>query len=105
MDADQNELRRTTLATVPEDQAFYVSRGDRIRSLKDLANCFEHLTEDQFRYHVNVNGPTNHPALWIRNTLHNPLLANDLMHEINLRDQQHFVKTIRDHLAWLETPY
>mgnify|MGYP003395519780 CR=1 FL=1 len=105
MDINYNELRKTTLATVPEDQAFYVSRGDRIRTLKDLANCFEHLTEDEFRYHVNPSGPTNHPALWIRNTLHNTALANDLMLDVNLRDQKHFVKTIRDHLKWLGAPY
>lgn len=102
MDFDVKQLKQTTLATVSSDKEFHVCRGDWIKNIHDLANCVESLTPEQFRSHVNANGPTNHFSLWIRETLKNPLLAQDLMFDVNLKDQKQFVKTIRDHIAWLE---
>jgi hypothetical protein len=99
---DIPKLKQTTLATVPWEKAFHVNRGDHITNIKDLANCVESLSPEQFRFHVNPNGPTNHFSVWIRDALANPHLANDLNLAANLTDQKHFVKTIRDHVAWLE---
>jgi hypothetical protein len=99
---DMHDLKRSTLATVPEDKAFWVCRGDRIRNIHDLANCIESLTLGEFHYHVNAATHTNHFAQWIESTLHNPRLAHDLNFPVNLQDQKHFVKTIRDHVRWLE---
>lgn len=99
---DVHLLKKTSLMNVPAEQAFYVCRGDRITNLHDLANCIESLTPGQFRYHVDAVTHSNHFADWIKNTLHNPLLAHDLNYAVNLNDQKHFVKTIRDHVHWLE---
>jgi hypothetical protein len=101
MDMNPQDLKRTTLAKVPADDAFLVCRGDSITSIYDLANCIESLSPDEFRYHVNTEG-TNHFALWILEALHNPLLAHDLNFDANIIDQKHYVKTIRDHVRWLE---
>jgi hypothetical protein len=102
METEVQLLKKNTLATVPHDKAFHVTRGDWIYNIKDLANCVESLKPEQFKYHVDPNGPKNHFSLWIREVLKNPRLANDLNLDVNLRDQKHFVKTIRDHTAWLE---
>jgi hypothetical protein len=102
MEYDVQALKKTTLAVVPPEKAFRVSRGDWINNITDLANCIESLSPDQFRYHVDPNGPRNHFAMWVRESLENPALAHDLMFDENLRSQEHMVKTIRDHIAWLE---
>ena len=102
MDIDVQELRKITLSTVPEDQAFWVCRGDKVHNLKDLANCIESLSPDQFRYHVDDAKKTTHFSAWIAQTFHNPLLARDVDLEPNLSNQTQLVKTIRDHINWLE---
>jgi len=100
---EYTELRKTTFTVVSEDKAFWVCRGDRITTAKDLANCIESLTPEEFQHHVNKEGKRNDFALWIHDVLKNPALAKDLDLDANYDDQTHYVKTIRDHLAWLET--
>ncbi len=102
MHVDPHELKRTTLAKAPDDQVFVVCRGDRIDNIKDLANCIESLSPEQFQHHVSPEG-RNHFADWIQGVLKNPLLAHDLNYPINLNNQQHYVTTIRHHVQWLES--
>jgi hypothetical protein len=107
MDVNIQQLKQTSLSTVPPDQAFWVCRGDRVRNLKDLANCIESLNPAQFKYHVDevhqtTHFQTTHFSQWINDVLHNPLLAKDVNLPVNMRDQMHLVKTIRDHVHWLE---
>ena len=101
-DIPVQQLKQTTLANVPDDKAFWVCRGDRVRNLSDLANCIESLSADQFKYHVDDVKKTTHFSKWIADVLKNPLLARDVNLEPNLHDQKHLVKTIRDHLNWLQ---
>ncbi|RME31821.1 hypothetical protein D6789_01480 [Candidatus Woesearchaeota archaeon] len=100
---DPQELKRTTLAHCLPENAFHVQRGDVITNIYDLANCIESLSEAEFRQHVDPEGEFNHFADWIRGVLGNPELARDLNYDANLRDKAHYVKTIRDHIAWLES--
>lgn len=100
---DPKELKKTTLQNVYGDKAFYVSRGDQVNNIYDLANCIEALSEDEFRQHVSVEGEYNHFADWIRSVLCNGSLATDLNLDVNLQDKEHYAKTIRDHVAWLES--
>ena len=100
---DVHALKRTTLATVPADKAFVMVRGDRISTIKDLANCIASLTDFQFNHHVHVDKHDSDWAHWTRDVLQNPALANDMNLIVNLRDKAHLVKTIRDHVAWLES--
>jgi len=102
MHVDPQELKRTTLEQVPEESVFSVCRGDRISNLRDLANCIESLSPEEFKHHVSPEG-RNHFADWIREVLKNPLLAHDLNYPINLNNQQHYVTTIRHHVKWLES--
>jgi hypothetical protein len=103
MEIDPQTLKKTTLAKAPGEKAFWVCRGDHVDNLKDLANCIESLTPEQFKHHVSVEGKKNDFATWIFDIFKNPALARDLNYEINLKDQKHYVKTIRDHLKWLES--
>lgn len=103
MDIDPHQLKKTSLGKVQGDKAFYVCRGDRIDNLADLANCIESLTPEQFKHHVSTEGKRNDFATWIFDVLKNPALARDLNYPINLTDQKHFVKTIRDHVRWLQS--
>lgn len=100
MEFDVQKLKRTTLNKVSDDKAFVVVRGDRITNIYDLANCIEHLSPQQFTHHVNTK--KNDFAAWIFHVLQNPLLSRDLDGIANINDQKHYVKTIRDHAAWLE---
>jgi len=97
------EIKRTTLAEVPRENAFVVHRGDVITHVSDMANCIEHLSEEEFRHHVHYNGDHNHFADWVEHVLKNPGLAKDLRYPINQQDKLHAAKTIRDHVAWLES--
>jgi hypothetical protein len=99
---DIHALKQTTLANVPADKAFVVCRGDRITHVKDLANCIESLNEGQFKHHVHPEKGESDWSHWIRNELRNPALAGDVNLKINLENKAHLVKTIRDHVAWLE---
>jgi hypothetical protein len=101
MDLNPQQLKKTTLGKAPTDKHFVVCRGDNIDNLKDLANCIESLHADQFKHHVNEK--KNDFAAWIIDVFKNPALARDLNYPINISDQKHFVKTMRDHLKWLES--
>ena len=103
MDIEPQQLKKTTLAKASHEKAFWVCRGDRIDNIKDLANCIESLSPEQFKHHVSAEGKKNDFATWIFDVLKNPALARDLNYPINLTDQKHFVKTIRDHIRWLES--
>jgi hypothetical protein len=102
MDVNPHLLKKTTLSPVSSDHAFNVCRGDRITNVYDLANCIEHLKPEEFKHHVTEEGKRNDFATWIFDVLKNPALARDLNYPLNLQDQKHFVKTIRDHVKWLE---
>ncbi len=100
---DAHALKLSTLATVTADKAFVVVRGDRITNIRDLANCIESLTDSQFSHHVRAAKNDSDWSHWTRDVLKNANLANDMNLTVNLRDKKHLVKTIRDHLAWLES--
>lgn len=95
------ELRDNTLMEVPADMAFRVCRGDVVNNIRDLANCVESLSEEEFKAHVNEE--ENHVAEWVHHALKNEGLANDLKLDVNHESQEHFVKTIRDHVSWLDS--
>jgi hypothetical protein len=94
-------LRKSTFAQVSADKTFHVCRGDQISNIKDLANCIASLKPEEFAHHVNAK--RNDFSIWIHDVLKNPALARDLNYPVNLNSQQHFVKTLRDHLTWLES--
>ena len=102
MDVDVQGLKKSTFAKVSDDKVFWMCRGDRIDNIRDMANAIESLSPTEFEHHVSLEGKRNDFAVWIQDVLHNPLLAHDLNYPVNLNNQHHFVKTIRDHVAWLE---
>jgi hypothetical protein len=101
MEINPEQLKKTTLAKAPAEKFFYVCRGDKIDNLRDLANCIESLNAAEFKHHV--NDKRNDFAAWVADVFKNPALGRDLNYPINISDQKHYVKTLRDHLKWLES--
>jgi len=99
MEPNPSALKQTTLKPCDGRFAFFVCRGDVITSIQDLANCIQSLNDTQFKTHV--NDKKNDFAAWIFNVLKNPFLARDLDNPSNKGDKSKYVKTIRDHCAWL----
>ncbi|MDD9953109.1 MAG: hypothetical protein OXR66_02130 [Candidatus Woesearchaeota archaeon] len=101
MNIDHRGLQQTTLREVSDAKAFHVCRGDHIRTIHDMANCLTHLSDEEFEYHVNEE--QHDLAVWVHEVLQNPLLAHDLQLPENVQNKEHCVKTIRDHVGWLES--
>ena len=53
--------------------AFWVHQGPVLRSLADLANFLEIMTEEQFAYHIQRNG--NDFAHWVAEVIQNKVCA------------------------------
>ncbi len=93
-------LKETTLADCSPGAEFWIHNGPVVSSLKQLAGEIESISEEAFRYHVNSG--KNDFAAWISNALQNPFLARDLDCSDNINNKENYVKTIRDHIDWLE---
>lgn len=100
---NKSQLRESSLRNCDQSRAFYFHNGARAANLQDFANTIDKLPDQEFRYHVSPDGKTNHFRLWINDVYRNQWLAKDLALEANLKDQHHCAKTIRDHLAWLNS--
>ncbi len=100
---NKSRLRETCLRACDPSKSFYFHTGSRANNLLDFANTIDRLPESEFRHHVSPDGKTNHFRLWIANVFQNPNLANDLAYENNLKDPHACAKTIRDHVAWLNS--
>ena len=98
---DFKAIKQTTFQHVPEEAVFWAVRGDRISTVRDLINCMASLSEEQWRHHVSKE--KNDVANWVLHVLKNPLLAKDLQYPANVESKEHFLKTLRDHVTWLET--
>ena len=96
------QLRETTLAEVPGELAFRACQGDLVQNVYQLSESVARMSDEEFRHHVDAAGEENHFADWVENVLQNPGLAKDLRFENNHESKEQFVKTVQDHVAWLE---
>ena len=99
MEPDKQALKVSTLGTEGKTKPFFVVRGDVVSNIDDLANCIQSLSDEQFKHHVTMT--KNDFAAWIYGVLKNPFLARDLDLAGNRTNKVQYVKTIRDHVAWL----
>ena len=70
------------------DHFFMMVDGSTLKSLKDLLDAFETMSDDVFYYHVNEE--RNDFANWIRDCIGEVELAENLAKELN-KDKAHII--------------
>ena len=73
----KDEDKKRLLSRVNPDNYFKVANGTIIKSLMELDNSLENMGEETFRYHV--NDYRNDFTTWIRDTIKDEELANQLL--------------------------
>jgi len=85
---------KKSLGTAPEKYSFYLHDGRKLRTIYELIDELETMTEETFRHYV---GETeNHFANWIEHVFSDKHLADELRHIHNRIDAQ---RTILKHLV------
>ena len=69
--------KEVALANVNPENYFRVANGTVIKGLMDLDSSLESMSEETFKYHV--NDYRNDFSTWIRETIKEEKLANDLL--------------------------
>ena len=73
----KDEDKKKLLSRVNPENYFRVANGTVIKSLKEIDNSLENVGEETFRYHV--NDYRNDFSTWIRDTIKDEELANQLL--------------------------
>ena len=73
----KDEDKKRLLSRVSPENYFRVANGTVIKGLKELDNSLENIGEETFRYHV--NDYRNDFSTWIRDTIKDEELANQLL--------------------------
>ena len=69
-------IRKNILGEAPEEYHFVMKDGDKIKSIQELADKLEHMSEDVFTHHVNE--AKNDFANWIGDVFNEEKLAKEL---------------------------
>jgi len=94
------ELKKTSLNPCDHGKEFWINHGAVVSSLRQLMDEIEHMPWETFQHHV--NNQKDDFAAWIKEVLHNIFLAQDLHSDQNINDKGQYVRTLRDHMGWLE---
>ena len=73
----KEEDKKRLLSPVTPENYFRVANGTIIKGLMDFDNSLENMGEETFRYHV--NDYRNDFSTWIRDTIKDEKLANELL--------------------------
>jgi hypothetical protein len=76
-----HEQAKKSLAAVPEEYVFWCRDGQILRTMKDLAEALETMSDETFSHHVNAE--KNDFANWVRDILKDEKLARDLARSNN----------------------
>ncbi len=79
-------ITRKTLGKTPEQYTFQLTDGRKIKSVYELIDELETMTEDTFKKFV--TGTENHFANWIEHVFSEKTLADELRHVHNQIDTQ-----------------
>ncbi|MBS3132748.1 hypothetical protein J4470_01285 [Candidatus Woesearchaeota archaeon] len=85
-------VRRFTEA--PVDKKFVLRDGRILKDLKELADAFEHMSDDIFKHHVNP--AKNDFSAWASEVLHEKELSEDLE---KIDNQLHAQIAVLKHIA------
>ncbi|MBI3027265.1 hypothetical protein HYY70_04060 [Candidatus Woesearchaeota archaeon] len=77
MEEIKEEDRKRLLSDVNSENYFRVANGTIVKGLMGLDSSLEGMGEETFRYHV--NDYRNDFSTWIRGTINDEKLANDLL--------------------------
>ena len=69
-------VRDQILGDAPVEHQFVVRDGSKLKSVQELADALEHMSEDVFRHHV--GSMHNDFATWVQDIFADPDFANDL---------------------------
>jgi hypothetical protein len=90
-------LKEHVFGEAPKEKVFYLADGRKVKSLLELTDAFENMSEDVFRHHVNA--ARNDFSNWINDVFRDRELAQEMR---ELRDRsdaeikllKHFVKKL-----------
>lgn len=85
-------MQRHILDDVPFNETFRTCNGAVLNNLSELATWLGGCSEYDFRYHVNTDHHKNDFAIWIRESVQDSALANDLDGEL---DKARYLEKIR----------
>ncbi|MBM3200132.1 hypothetical protein FJZ53_04275 [Candidatus Woesearchaeota archaeon] len=88
---------RKIISEVDSNHYFYLSDGRALKSLRELAEALEDMSEETFRHHV--NSEKNDFANWIRDVITDEELAHSLVH---IEDKEKILKKISHRLSKAE---
>jgi hypothetical protein len=81
----QSKQTKTEKIVNPKNY-FILGNGGVIKNIKELAEIIEHLSDDEFRYHI--NDKKNDFANWIKDIFDEKELANKLFATKDKKDTQ-----------------
>jgi hypothetical protein len=87
------------LKNVPEEHAFYVNDGRRVKNLYELAEALNNMKENTFKFHVNKK--KNDFSEWIKHVIGEEKLANEVARlvmkdKIQIVIQRHVIRKMRE---------
>lgn len=77
MEEIKEEGRKRLLSDVNSENYFRVANGTIVKGIMELDSSLENMGEETFRYHV--NDYRNDFSTWVRGTIKDEKLANDLL--------------------------
>ena len=88
---------RKYLSDAPPEQCFWVNNGPILKNVEELANALPELNDEAFHHHV--NNEKNDFSSWIKDTIGDQKLANDLL---SSKSKDSALKKIRNRLNSLK---
>ena len=90
-------LREHVFGEAPKEKVFYLADGRKVKSLLELTEALENMSEDVFRHHVSA--ARNDFSNWINDVFKDKELAQDIKDvrdkaDAEIRLLKHFVKKL-----------
>lgn len=87
-------VKKKILGKAPEEKTFYLKDGRELRTIYELIDELETMSEDMFRHHVNEL--ENHFANWVEGVFEDKRLAEEMR---ELESQMEMQRAILKHLV------
>jgi len=92
---------RPVLDDVPPAQAFWTCSGVVIHNLTELSRYLAACSEEHYRYHVNTDHDKNDFSTWVRDVVHDEVLARNLGQGLTKKQYAtKIVDRLHDLLSW-----
>jgi hypothetical protein len=90
-------LKKHILGEAPKEKVFYLADGRKLKSLVELTEALENMSEDVFRHHVNA--ARNDFSAWINDVFKDKDLAQDMKEirdkaDAEIKLLKHFLKKL-----------